>query len=74
MLRLVGAAIGAVVADGPGAAWGLAIGAVLGLGVLQVQYRAALRGSDPEQVSLEPPELVLAPHQLVHVRLTGQLP
>ena len=48
-LRLVGAAIGAVVAGGPGAAWGLAIGAVLGLGVLQVQYRAALRAQTPSR-------------------------
>jgi O-antigen/teichoic acid export membrane protein len=48
-LRLVGAAIGAAVAGGPGAAWGLAIGAVIGLGVLQLQYWEALRAQVPSR-------------------------
>jgi O-antigen/teichoic acid export membrane protein len=43
LLRLGGATVGAVVADGEGAAWGLAVGAVLGLGVLYVEYQAAQR-------------------------------
>jgi O-antigen/teichoic acid export membrane protein len=42
-LRLAGAGVGAWVAGGPGAAWGLAIGAVLGLGVLHLEYRESLR-------------------------------
>lgn len=49
LLRLIGAAIGALVADGEGAAWGLATGAVLGLGVLQLQYRRAVRDQLPSR-------------------------
>ncbi len=49
VLRLAGAAVGAVVAGGEGAAWGLATGAILGLGVLHAQYREALRDQLPSR-------------------------
>lgn len=48
-LRLLGAAVGAALAAGEGAAWGLAGGAVLGLGVLYGQYRVSLRAHAPSR-------------------------